>query len=226
MRQFPYLYDLSHPEFKDRVKKENTWKSIGERFGVAADVMNKKWINLRDRYKKLKKEHDTKLRSGAAAVPPVSWRYYTIMESVLKEREPDTSPISNLGGEDREPSLTLLRQSIMQSQDEITASSSTDHDLTSDADGDVHLSQGVVVAVGSIATPHTSAERQKTQDTSDPAGTPRAYKKCKGSKRGKMEVTMGWLSSSPPTLQPCTSFRTRQGLQTGWTYFLVTWRHP
>lgn len=50
----------------------------------------KKWINLRDRYRKLKKEHDAKLRSGAAAVPPVTWKFFNILDSVLREKEPET----------------------------------------------------------------------------------------------------------------------------------------
>ncbi|XP_064469881.1 transcription factor Adf-1-like [Ornithodoros turicata] len=89
VRRFPYLYELSHPDFKDTQRKENTWKSIGEKLGVTGDVAMKKWVNLRDRYRKLKKDHDGKLRSGAAAVPPVSWIYFKILESVLCEKKSD-----------------------------------------------------------------------------------------------------------------------------------------
>ncbi|XP_064469884.1 transcription factor Adf-1-like [Ornithodoros turicata] len=142
VRRFPYLYDLSHPDFKDTQTKENTWKSIGEKLGVTGDVAMKKWVNLRDRYGKLKKDHDGKLRSGAAAVPPVSWIYFKILESVLSEKKSDARPVSNLVIADEEPSLALIHPSTAaQADDSCLTDAAASIPRARDQDNDDGLSQ-------------------------------------------------------------------------------------
>ena len=33
VEKFPHLYDLKHPDYKDIIKKSNSWKTIAETIG-------------------------------------------------------------------------------------------------------------------------------------------------------------------------------------------------
>ncbi|XP_064483239.1 uncharacterized protein LOC135396135 [Ornithodoros turicata] len=124
----------------------------------------KKWINLRDRYSKLKKDHDGKLRSGAAAVPPVSWIHFKILESVLCEKKSDARPVSNLVIADEEPSLALLQQSIMLSSGSGDSAQGCSQMLS---DTDVDLSPNTAAQADDSCLTDAAASIPRARDTPD-----------------------------------------------------------
>ncbi|CAH0562971.1 unnamed protein product [Brassicogethes aeneus] len=85
VQQFPYLYDKKHSLFKDKMDRENSWKTI---FGLMNDHqqheifsaidVEKRWTSLRQKYSQQKKEIRT-MPSGSAGGVKVKWSFFDSM---------------------------------------------------------------------------------------------------------------------------------------------------
>uniref|UniRef100_A0A667X0S8 MADF domain-containing protein n=1 Tax=Myripristis murdjan TaxID=586833 RepID=A0A667X0S8_9TELE len=78
---FPELYDPSLLLYRDKNKKNDAWRKVGDFvccFSVADDC-KKKWKNLRDTYRRERKKERESCRSGAEASTHRPWRYSQIM---------------------------------------------------------------------------------------------------------------------------------------------------
>jgi hypothetical protein len=47
VKNYKILYDLSHPEYKNKRRKNKTWDEIGALLNTDGDTLKKKWKNLR-----------------------------------------------------------------------------------------------------------------------------------------------------------------------------------
>ncbi|KAH9383997.1 hypothetical protein HPB48_025974 [Haemaphysalis longicornis] len=103
VRQFPFLFNKMHPEFKDKHAKRNRWDIIGTEFGLTGEQAAVKFKNLRDRWLKIVSAHDAKQKSGApgkAGKVETKWALFDVLDSVLRDapiyakRRTDTPPSS------------------------------------------------------------------------------------------------------------------------------------
>ncbi|XP_064464999.1 uncharacterized protein LOC135376428 isoform X1 [Ornithodoros turicata] len=85
VRDHRFLYDKSHPDYKDTQLKEARWALIAEEFGMKPDTCEKKWRNARDHCVKIRNKITSGMRSGMAAyqLPTVKWPHYEIVSSML-----------------------------------------------------------------------------------------------------------------------------------------------
>nr|XP_054926292.1 uncharacterized protein LOC126530461 [Dermacentor andersoni] len=91
IKQYPVLYDKSHPRYKKADYKKDIWKKISQDLGVTDGICQAKFKNLKDNFTKTKAKIRDKMKSGAAAkdVPTVKWKHFEalipIMEKVYEE---------------------------------------------------------------------------------------------------------------------------------------------
>ncbi|CAG9765898.1 unnamed protein product [Ceutorhynchus assimilis] len=50
IQNYGHLHDLSNRDYKNVIKKEESWKEISEMIGVSEPDLKKIWKNLRDKY--------------------------------------------------------------------------------------------------------------------------------------------------------------------------------
>ncbi|GLG98645.1 Transcription factor Adf-1 [Gryllus bimaculatus] len=50
VRNHSHLYDMRHDDYKDVVKKAESWKAIAETLNQTSEAVKLKWKNLRDSY--------------------------------------------------------------------------------------------------------------------------------------------------------------------------------
>ncbi|KAK5613477.1 hypothetical protein CRENBAI_021263 [Crenichthys baileyi] len=86
----PIIYDTSSYHYRDRNRKDLTWRRISEEVGISEEMCRKRWKILRDTYaKECKKEKDKK-KSGAAAGTAQKWKYLaglSFLEPFITPRE-------------------------------------------------------------------------------------------------------------------------------------------
>ncbi|XP_055843068.1 uncharacterized protein LOC129909922 [Episyrphus balteatus] len=101
VRASPILYDTSHVDFKNTIKKEEAWFKIIESFEAKDDVdWKKKWKNLKDSYVKYLKSEDEKATKRNPSLKRYQyWSWASKMEFIrpfckfgkLTKREPNTT---------------------------------------------------------------------------------------------------------------------------------------
>ncbi|XP_022199546.2 uncharacterized protein LOC111056488 [Nilaparvata lugens] len=52
VKKYPAVYDMSHPKYSDSGHKSLVWKHIGEEIDEPEMICKKRWINIRDQFKK------------------------------------------------------------------------------------------------------------------------------------------------------------------------------
>ncbi|RZF33875.1 hypothetical protein LSTR_LSTR009899 [Laodelphax striatellus] len=52
VKKYPAVYDMSHPKYSDSGHKSAVWKLIGEEIDESETICKKRWINIRDQFKK------------------------------------------------------------------------------------------------------------------------------------------------------------------------------
>ncbi|KAF4096414.1 transcription factor Adf-1-like [Onychostoma macrolepis] len=92
----PELYDTSSYHYRNRNKKDLTWRKVSEEVGQSEEVCRKKWKSLRDTYLKERRK-DTEKRSGSAAGSGKKWKY----SAVLSFLDPFVSPRETSGNMER-----------------------------------------------------------------------------------------------------------------------------
>ncbi|KAK4887193.1 hypothetical protein RN001_003464 [Aquatica leii] len=69
--QFPCLYDLASPAYKNQTVKDNAWKEIAEYLERSVEDCKKRWRNIKDTYqKRRRKGKGTTGRSGSTKSKP------------------------------------------------------------------------------------------------------------------------------------------------------------
>ncbi|XP_028146890.2 transcription factor Adf-1-like [Diabrotica virgifera virgifera] len=82
VREYPFLYDASEPGYHDSKKKDNAWVQISENFDQwTADDCRKKWIALRDSFRKAYRKRRT--TSGQAAKQIRPWKFEKVMSFII-----------------------------------------------------------------------------------------------------------------------------------------------
>ncbi|XP_075538982.1 uncharacterized protein LOC142573258 [Dermacentor variabilis] len=114
IKQYPVLYDKSHPRYKEADYKKEIWKKISQDLGVTDGIYQAKFKNLKDNFTKTKAKIRDKMKSGAGAkdVPTVKWKHFEalipIMEKVYEEPISDKSAESgSRSQEDSQLELSL-----------------------------------------------------------------------------------------------------------------------
>ncbi|XP_056614399.1 transcription factor Adf-1-like [Triplophysa dalaica] len=73
----PELYDSFSYFYRNRNKKDLSWKKVSVEVGESEEVCRKKWKSLRDTYLKERKK-ETEKRSGSAAGSVKKWKYSAV----------------------------------------------------------------------------------------------------------------------------------------------------
>ncbi|XP_046828886.1 uncharacterized protein LOC124428645 [Vespa crabro] len=82
VREYPFLYDVSDPGYHDNRKKDNAWQRISEKFDSStAIICRKRWIALRDSFRKVYKKRRN--MSGEAAKQKRPWKYENIISFII-----------------------------------------------------------------------------------------------------------------------------------------------
>ncbi|KAL2737670.1 transcription factor Adf-1-like [Vespula squamosa] len=102
VREYPFLYDVSDPGYHDNRKKDNAWQRISEKFNSStvffngiwdsifqirliisrhAIICRKRWIALRDSFRKVYKKRRN--MSGEAAKQKRPWKYENIISFII-----------------------------------------------------------------------------------------------------------------------------------------------
>ncbi|KAF7383862.1 hypothetical protein HZH68_014619 [Vespula germanica] len=82
VREYPFLYDVSDPRYHDNRKKDNAWQRISEKFDSStAIICRKRWIALRDSFRKVYKKRRN--MSGEAAKQKRPWKYENIISFII-----------------------------------------------------------------------------------------------------------------------------------------------
>ncbi|XP_077564650.1 uncharacterized protein LOC144180132 [Haemaphysalis longicornis] len=88
VRHFPFLYDKSHSDFKDKQAKMNPWDIIGTEFALTGEQAALKFKNMKDRWVKIVTAQDAKQKSGApgtAAKVNTKRSLFEVVTGVLKD---------------------------------------------------------------------------------------------------------------------------------------------
>ncbi|XP_064483026.1 transcription factor Adf-1-like [Ornithodoros turicata] len=81
----PWLYDNSRADYKDALKRENTWAAIGREVSMTACDCQKTWRGIRDRYaRELRASEEKRSGMSAAGVYKSNWPLFTTLD-FLKE---------------------------------------------------------------------------------------------------------------------------------------------
>ncbi|KAL3198149.1 hypothetical protein MRX96_014491 [Rhipicephalus microplus] len=86
IRLYPFLYDKTMPDYKDKEAKMNRWDLIGSMFGLTGTQAMLKFKNIRDRWMKLVSGVEANTRSGAPGNNGIiKWPLFSIIDSMLRQ---------------------------------------------------------------------------------------------------------------------------------------------
>ncbi|KAH8042488.1 hypothetical protein HPB51_023536 [Rhipicephalus microplus] len=86
IRLYPFLYDKTMPDYKDKEAKMNRWDFIGSMFGLTGTQAMLKFKNIRDRWMKLVSGVEANTRSGAPGNSgKIKWPLFSIIDSMLRQ---------------------------------------------------------------------------------------------------------------------------------------------
>ncbi|XP_047098372.1 transcription factor Adf-1-like [Schistocerca piceifrons] len=100
VRSHSDLYNMTDRRYSDSVWKETLWKEIGEEVGRPGPECKRRWVSLRDQFRKCVIK---KTKSGQAAILKKPWKYEDIMAFLrpyMLEREPVSNIIVDICSED------------------------------------------------------------------------------------------------------------------------------
>ncbi|KAK8762746.1 hypothetical protein V5799_025988 [Amblyomma americanum] len=87
VRVFPFLYDKTHPEYKDKDAKMNRWAIIGRTFDLTGPQAAAKFKNVKDRWLKIVSASEGSRKSGAggeAGKVHTKWTLFDIVDGMLR----------------------------------------------------------------------------------------------------------------------------------------------
>ncbi|KAL3182420.1 hypothetical protein MRX96_007605 [Rhipicephalus microplus] len=87
IRLYPFLYDKTMPDYKDKEAKMNRWDLIGSMFGLTGTQAMLKFKNIRGRWMKLVSGVEANTRSGAPGNNgKIKWPLFAIIDSMLRQK--------------------------------------------------------------------------------------------------------------------------------------------
>ncbi|XP_023228236.1 uncharacterized protein LOC111629983 [Centruroides sculpturatus] len=92
VRTYPWLYDIRRADYKDNIKKNNSWREISKKLNVEESLVKKRWQNIRDQYRRKNKEEN--LPSGSGGRKRQQWAYFNML-SFLRPGIEQINTISN-----------------------------------------------------------------------------------------------------------------------------------
>ncbi|XP_023229725.1 transcription factor Adf-1-like [Centruroides sculpturatus] len=92
VRTCPWLYDIRRADYKDNIKKNNSWTEISKKLNVEESLVKKRWQNIRDQYRRKNKEEN--LPSGSGGRKRQQWAYFNML-SFLRPGIEQINTISN-----------------------------------------------------------------------------------------------------------------------------------
>ncbi|XP_077280686.1 uncharacterized protein LOC143907677 [Temnothorax americanus] len=98
VRAYPHLYNHQDRNFKDHVMKENSWKEISLAVNLPVSDCQTRWVRLRERFGKKKRQRELDSRSGSGISRRAVFSYYENMSFLndhIKKRKSHTN-VSNL----------------------------------------------------------------------------------------------------------------------------------
>ncbi|XP_067000406.2 uncharacterized protein [Anabrus simplex] len=126
VKEYPHLYDPSHPNYHDNLGKDNSWDEISKEMGLSTDECRAKWKSLRECYRKALRKRQPK--SGQAAKKINSWRLEAQMEFSRPFITMQRSQVSNVGTPSDDDEQTDISEVQEESQDVDSGSSHTIED--------------------------------------------------------------------------------------------------
>ncbi|TNN41807.1 Transcription factor Adf-1 [Liparis tanakae] len=82
----PVLYNTTLFEYRNRNKKDEAWKRVGEAVGLPDEICRRRWKSLRDTFQREKKRESNEKRSGSAAQSTKKWKYSAVMSFLVSTR--------------------------------------------------------------------------------------------------------------------------------------------
>lgn len=89
VRQFSCLWDSRMSTYKNKNIKENAWTSISEIMGFSIDACQSRWLALRQRFAKEKREWQS-VPSGSGADVSNKWPLFELLlfvDNIVKPRK-------------------------------------------------------------------------------------------------------------------------------------------
>ncbi|XP_011637956.1 transcription factor Adf-1-like [Pogonomyrmex barbatus] len=83
VRGYPYVYNKSPPNFKDSLMKENSWEEIAKILLDTATECQNRWIRLRERFSKERREIEAELKNGSGVANRQGFILYESMKKFL-----------------------------------------------------------------------------------------------------------------------------------------------
>ncbi|KAM0726693.1 Transcription factor Adf-1 [Formica fusca] len=84
VKGYPHPYDKELKDFKDIIKRNNSWKEIGRILNTTASDCQTRWARLRERYSREKKLREIETRSGSGSTMRQSFPLYEQMNFLFK----------------------------------------------------------------------------------------------------------------------------------------------
>ncbi|XP_011689336.1 PREDICTED: transcription factor Adf-1-like [Wasmannia auropunctata] len=94
VRAYPHLYNHQDRNFKDQMMKENSWKEISLAVNIPVSDCQNRWIRLRERFGKEKRQRELDSRSGSGVSRRTGFTYYENMSFLndhIKRRKTHTN---------------------------------------------------------------------------------------------------------------------------------------
>ncbi|XP_024894182.1 uncharacterized protein LOC112468977 [Temnothorax curvispinosus] len=84
VKEYPHLYDSSCKDYRDVIKKENSWLEISKILATSPDVCCNRWTRLRESYSKEKKKRQNETANGSGASKRRGFIYFESMKYIDK----------------------------------------------------------------------------------------------------------------------------------------------
>ncbi|XP_069704989.1 uncharacterized protein [Periplaneta americana] len=92
VREYVFLYDTGHPDYKNILKKAEAWRDISEELGKSSETVKQKWKNLRDSYIKYKRFIKGTTRQAAKKYQKWPWsNHLEFLDYTLRPRSTTSS---------------------------------------------------------------------------------------------------------------------------------------
>ncbi|XP_024882066.1 uncharacterized protein LOC112461156 [Temnothorax curvispinosus] len=84
VKEYPHLYDSSCKDYRDVIKKENSWLEISKILATSPDVCCNRWTRLRESFSKEKKKRQNETTCGSGASKRRGFVYFESMKYIDK----------------------------------------------------------------------------------------------------------------------------------------------
>ncbi|CAK1591018.1 unnamed protein product [Parnassius mnemosyne] len=95
VQQYEDLYNLQHPHYMNRQRRDNIWEEIGERMNETGTVCRERWSRIRENYRKALSLRKTKSGQAASKIKPPKYnKELSFLTSYINDEEHRLSNIS------------------------------------------------------------------------------------------------------------------------------------